>query len=143
MSPRGLEHGAAYRRRRPETTALHRAVRRHMSTFLDRVSEAPGEPDLPAHVRGELERYLRCGLLSEGFVRVYCATCKAARWVDRLLLPVSWRQWVLTVPFELRLLAKRNGSPAVENALSVSFSRKTSKVRIRTCPSFRPMLTVA
>ena len=100
-----------------------------MSTFLDRVSEAPGEPDLPGHVRGELERYLRCGLLSEGFVRVYCATCKddllvafsckgrgicpsctgrrmadtAARWVDRLLPPVSWRQWVLTVPFELRL----------------------------------------
>jgi hypothetical protein len=129
MSHRGPENGATYRRRRPETTALHQAVRRHMSTFLERISESAGELEFPPHVRGELERYLRCGLLSEGFVRVYCPTCKddllvafsckgrgvcpsctgrrmadtAARWVDRVLPEVSWRQWVLTVPFELRL----------------------------------------
>ncbi len=27
----------------------------------------------------------------------------AARWVDRLLPEVPWRQWVLTMPFPLRL----------------------------------------
>ena len=77
-----------------------------------------------AHVRGELERYLRSGLLSEGFVRVHCPTrkddllvafsCKgrwvcpsstdrrmadtAARWVDRVLPQVSFFHYELSAP---------------------------------------------
>ena len=116
-----------YSRRRPEGTALYGAVRLHMRAFLDGLDEESA--GLPAHVQRELESYLRCGILAHGFVRVWCPTCKddllvgfscqgrgicpscggrrmadtAARWVDRVLPGVPWRQWVLTVPFELRL----------------------------------------
>ena len=126
-SPSGSS--SPYRRRQPEQSELYRAVRDHMASFLAAVEDEDGDVTLPAHVRAELERYLRCGLLSHGFVRVWCSTCKedllvgfsckgrgvcpscagrrmadtAARWVDHVLPDVCWRQWVLTVPFELRL----------------------------------------
>ena len=118
-----------YHRRRPENTALFQAVRRHLREFLDVLDGEPESSGLPVHVRQELERYLRCGILAHGFVRVWCPHCKddllvgfscqgrgvcsscsgrrmadtAGRWVDRVLPGVPWRQWVLTVPFELRL----------------------------------------
>lgn len=118
-----------YRRRRPEERELHKAVREHMATFLELVDSDPSRGELPVHVRGELERFLRCGILAHGFVRVRCSTCEddllvafsckgrgicpscggrrmadtAARWVDRVLPEVPWRQWVLTVPSSLRL----------------------------------------
>ena len=90
--------------------------------------EERGGRDLPGHVRRELDGYLRCGILGYGFVRQYCRTCRddfvvafsckgrafcpscgvrrmvesAARWVDRLFPVVPFRQWVLSLPFELR-----------------------------------------
>ena len=33
-------------------------------------------PTLPAFVRAEFERYLRCGRLEHGFVRVKCTGCR-------------------------------------------------------------------
>ena len=45
-----------------------------MASFLAAVEDEDGDVTLPAHVRAELERYLRCGLLSHGFVRVWCST---------------------------------------------------------------------
>ena len=100
-----------------------------MATFLELVDADPSRGELPAHVRGELERFLKCGVLAHGFARVRCPVCKddllvafsckgrgvcpscggrrmadtAARWVDRVLPEVPWRQWVLTVPTPLRL----------------------------------------
>jgi hypothetical protein len=100
-----------------------------MATFLEMVDADPSGGGLPAHVRAEMERFLKCGILAHGFVRVRCSTCKddllvafsckgrgfcpscggrrmadtAARWVDRVLPDVPWRQWVLTVPVPLRL----------------------------------------
>ena len=47
-----------------------------MASFLAAVEDENGDVTLPAHVRAEFERYLRCGLLSHGFVRVWCSTCK-------------------------------------------------------------------
>jgi len=118
-----------YRRRQPEGRVLHAAVREHMETFLQLVDSDPSRGVLPAHVRAELERFLGCGILGRGFVRVRCSACQddllvalsckgrgicpscggrrmadtAARWVDRVLPEVPWRQWVLTVPPLLRL----------------------------------------
>ena len=95
-----------------------------MESFLELVDADPSGGGLPAHVRAEMERFLKCGILAHGFVRVRCSTCKddllvafsckgrgfcpscggrrmadtAARWVDRVLPDVPWRQWVLTVP---------------------------------------------
>ena len=113
-----------YYRRRPEETVLYEALRAHLATFLERCDESGSEATLPAHVRGEFERFLTCGILAHGFVRVRCPTCRddllvafscrgrgfcpscggrrmadtAARWGDRVLPRVPWRQWVLSLP---------------------------------------------
>jgi len=101
-------------------------VREHAAEFLQRLEE-DGE-DVPAHVRGELLRFLDCGILGNGFVRVWCERCKddllvafsckgrgvcpscggrrmadtAARWVEHVLPAVPYRQWVLSLPMVLR-----------------------------------------
>ncbi len=115
-----------YRRRRPETTELHAALRQHAAEFLQRL-EDEGE-EVPAHVRGELLRFLDWGVLGNGFVRVWCERCKddllvafsckgrgicpscggrrmadtAARWVEHVLPAVPYRQWVISLPTVLR-----------------------------------------
>src|SRR5262249_37269851 len=117
----------SYARREPEKTALHLVVREHLETFLATVREEHGK-DLPRYVEEELRRYLRCGILAHGFVRVACSTCgeemvvayackcrgacpscsarrmcgTAAHLVDHVLPDVPVRQWVLTAPFEVR-----------------------------------------
>ncbi|HJN74328.1 MAG TPA: transposase, partial [Myxococcota bacterium] len=117
-----------YRRRRPESGALHLILREHLETFLERVDEDPCSPGLASFVEAELRGYLRCGILAHGFARCRCATCKddilvafsckgrgicsscagrrmaegAARLVDEVLPRVPVRQWVLTLPYPLR-----------------------------------------
>ena len=65
----------AYARREPENTVLHRIVREHLETFLATVREERGK-SLPRYLEEELRRYLRCGILAHGFLRV--AGCAAA-----------------------------------------------------------------
>ena len=55
---------------------MYEALRRHAETFLADVAADPASSGLPAFVRGEAERFLKCGILAHGFVRVYCPTCK-------------------------------------------------------------------
>lgn len=88
---------------------------------------------LPAYVRQEFEGFLRCGRLDHGFLRVraedckheclvafsckrrvFCPSCSARRiaesatlLVDEVLLAVPLRQWVLSFPYQLRLLLAR------------------------------------
>ena len=64
----------SYARREPEKSALHLIVREHLETFLATVREERGK-DLPRYVEEELRRYLRCGILAHGFLRVVCRTC--------------------------------------------------------------------
>jgi hypothetical protein len=116
-----------YARREPEKTALHLVVREHLETFLATVREERGK-ELPRYVEEELRRYLRCGILAHGFLRVVCRTCRkeflvansckcrgacpsccarrmcgtAAHLVDHVLPNVPVRQWVLTAPHEVR-----------------------------------------
>jgi hypothetical protein len=85
---------------------------------------------LPRYVQEEFEAYLKCGRLEEGFLRVRCEQCHAeklvafsckgrgfcpscggrrmcetaALLVDEILPRKRVRQWVLSVPFALRLL---------------------------------------
>jgi len=120
----------AYRPRRPTETVLYEVVRRHLETFLAYARETYAAP-LPRYVEEELRGYLRCGVFAYGFVRCHCDTCGhdllvafschgrsicpsccgrrmanvAAHLVDRVLPAVPIRQWVLTLPFELRALA--------------------------------------
>jgi len=83
---------------------------------------------LPPFVRRELEGYLDCGLLCRGFARLKCESCAeqhlvafackgrgicpscmgrrmcqtAANLVEHVLPPVPLRQWVFTMPHQLR-----------------------------------------
>jgi hypothetical protein len=65
-----------YRRRRPETTSLHRIVRENLESYLALASETdPMGEGVPAHVENEFRSYLRCGILAHGFARARCSGC--------------------------------------------------------------------
>lgn len=128
-----------YVRHEPESSVLYQVVQAWLETFLAIASEAYLRP-LPRHVVEEFEKYLRCGILAWGFARAYCRSCgasmlvafscklrgvwpscgarrasqTAANLVDRILPRVPLRQWVLSVPYELRLPMAR--SPALLSA---------------------------
>jgi len=119
----------SYKRREPEKTVLYRVVQNHLATFLARAEERGRT--IPWFVKRELERFLDCGILSRGFVRVWCESCRfeylvalsckgrgwcascggrrmtetAAHLVDRVFpnkVPV--RQWVLSLPIRFRYM---------------------------------------
>jgi hypothetical protein len=119
-----------HQQRRPENTALYRVIQQHLKSFLEHAYESSGKR-LPKYVENEFRRYLECGLHAHGFARAVCETCgdelllpfscklrgicpscntrrmsnTGAHLVDHVIAPdVTLRQWVLTVPFELRLL---------------------------------------
>ena len=71
-----------YVRRKPESTVLHEVVREHLETFLAQARE--DGRGLPRHVENEFRRYIPCGQLSEGFIRVVCRSCG-----DELLVAFS------------------------------------------------------
>jgi hypothetical protein len=63
--PSSGTHTQPYRRRRPETTTLHRIVREHLETYLAQAEEAdPMGDGVPTHVENEFRSYLRCGITS-------------------------------------------------------------------------------
>jgi putative transposase/transposase-like zinc-binding protein len=119
----------AYLPRRPTETVLYDLVRTHLETFLA-YARANYEGGLPRYVEQELRAYLACGDFSRGFARAHCDTCghdlliafscgsrsicpsctgrrmanRAAFLVDRVLPDVPLRQYVLTMPYELRKL---------------------------------------
>ena len=112
--------------RAPEAGVLHRTLRTELETFLAHARERGRS--VPRFVERELRAYLECGLPSHGFVRVRCSECglerlvvfsckgrgfcpscggrrmaeTAAHLVDHVLPEVPVRQWVLSLPFELR-----------------------------------------
>jgi hypothetical protein len=124
---------------------LHRVVREHWSSFLRQVDRTYARP-LPRYVVREFEGYLACGDLTRGFVRAKCKRCgleravpfsckgrgicpscagrrmadTAARLVDSVLPDLPLRQWVLSLPYDLRLLAALR--PDVLTAVSRIFA---------------------
>ncbi len=124
--------GGRYERHKPEDTVLYRIVAEHLETFLAEAREKH-ERGLPDYVEKELREYLRCGILAHGFLRARCRSCgknmlvalsckrrgvcpscnarrmcgTAAHLTMHVIPDVPVRQWVLSVPFELRLLLTR------------------------------------
>jgi hypothetical protein len=120
----------AYRPRRPTETVLYGLVREHLASFLAHARESH-DGGVPCYVEAELRACLKCGVFSEGFTRCHCDACGhhllvafsckgrsvcpsccgrrmanvAAHLVDRVLPDVPVRQFVLSLPFELRRLA--------------------------------------
>jgi len=117
-----------YERHRPEQTLLYQIIKRHYPAFQSPMA-MQGRP-LPRYIQQEFEDYLKCGLLEHGFLRVRCESChheklvafsckrrgfcpscgarrmvdSAALLVDEVLPKQAMRQWVLSVPFQLRFL---------------------------------------
>jgi len=127
--------------REPHATVLYRLVKEHGDEFLRHARESYDGP-LPRYVEDELRGYLRCGDFTRGFVHLRCHRCEhdllvpfscknrglcpscagrrmaaqAAHLVDRILPAVPIRQFVLSFPFELSLLAATK--PEVLRALA-------------------------
>ena len=116
----------AYVPRNPEGTVLYGVVAGHLETFLAR--QRNRDRVVPRFVERELRRFLDCGVLARGFLRVHCDACgldrlvpysckgrsfcpscggrrvadTAAHLVDCVFPEVPVRQWVLSVPYALR-----------------------------------------
>jgi hypothetical protein len=124
VNARGEEEG--YDGRRPEESVLYGIVQAELETCLAR-ARARGRP-VPRFVEREFCAYLECGVLAHGFLRLRCDECgydrlvpfsckgrfcpscagrrmadAAAHLVDRVLPEVPVRQWVLALPFPLRM----------------------------------------
>jgi hypothetical protein len=126
------DSAGVYIRHRPETTLLYQVVREYWPEFQAEL--ASHGKYLPAYVTKEFDEYLKCGRLEHGFLRVrcdschdeklvafsckkrgFCPSCGARRMADSAALLVDdilpfqpMRQWVLSVPFPLRLLFASN-----------------------------------
>jgi len=149
----------AFRPRRPTEAVLYAIVREHLETFLAYATETYESP-LPHYVEQEFRGYLRCGVFAHGFIRAHCDTCghdllvafsckgrgvcpscagrrmanTAAHMVDRVLPATPVRQWVLSLPYELRMLAAFRAD--VLSALSRIFVEAVFS-RYRTCARAR------
>lgn len=137
---------------------LHRIVPMGVAALRRALEEA--DRDLPGFVWRELERYTSCGDLNRGFAwlvcddcdhhrlvpfsckgRAFCPACTgrrmaetAARWCDELLPVVSYRQWVLTLPWGRRkLLAYRPelARAVLQRALDQLFDWARTRARER------------
>ncbi len=117
---------AIYQRHTPESTALYQTVACVWPGL--RAEYAASDAPIAGHVETEFERYLRCGILQYGFVKLkctaceqtrllgfsckrrgFCASCGARRMeqtalrLEREVWPVAnARQFVLTFPHQVR-----------------------------------------
>ena len=115
-----------YSPRRAEQSVLYQVVRDQIENFVARAHEAGRV--VPRFVERELRRYLECGILAHGFVRLSCTECRidrlvpfsckgrgfcpscggrrmaetAAFLIEHVIPTVPVRQWVLSVPVALR-----------------------------------------
>lgn len=144
---------AGYQPRDVRSGVLHKAVTRHLETFL---AGAGGYEDgaslgMPAHVERELRGYLKCGVLAYGFARVRCGDCGhellvgfsckrrgfcpsctarrasdcAAHLADHVLPRAPVRQWVLSFPRRVRWHLARN--PKLLTKVIRIFQRELAK----------------
>jgi len=126
------EKSFTYQRRRPELTPCYRILQEELDTFLaDR--QAEGRP-VPNYVVEEFEAYLKCGILSHGFLRLQCESCQeekivafsckkrgfcpsccakrmveaSTHLVENVLPVVSYRQFVVSFPIPMRYWLQAN-----------------------------------
>ena len=70
---------AGYARHRLETTLLYQLVEQHYPAF--REMRATAGRSLPDYIEEEIDAYLKCGRLEEGFLRLRCEHCHAEKLV--------------------------------------------------------------
>jgi len=149
-----LAPAAAYVPRRPHETVLYSIVRDHLATFLAHTERTYAAP-LPKYVVDAFDHYLGCGDLAGGFLRCHCEGCghdvlvafsckqrglcpscgarrmcnEAVQIVDRVFPNVPIRQWVLSLPWELRGLAAMK--PGVIGAMDGIFAQEIARLTKR------------
>ena len=113
---------------------LYQLFEEHWEGFVEHTEEQ-GRP-LPAFVKREVEAYRRCGILEHGLLRVGCPACGFERLVafsckkrgicpsclgrrmtdtachlrERVIPAEPLRQWVCSLPWELRLRVGYDGT---------------------------------
>ncbi len=123
-----------YARRQPEHTVLHRVVTARWGAAQELCRDASDGAALPDFIVNAVQRYLGCGDLKRGMVRIHChgcgqdlfvaVSCKvrgmcpscdgkrmtemSSHLVDSVLPAVPMRQWVLSLPYDLRYLLAWN-----------------------------------
>jgi ribosomal protein S27E len=137
-----------YERRQPEKSVLHRVVRENIETlFAEAEQRSEHGFGYPEYVKREFRRYLDCGCLARGFVRVKCKNCgfehlvahscksraicnscmgrrmadSAAHLVDHVLPIAPYRLWTLSLPKRIRLQVIRD--PHLLSAVLAVFLR--------------------
>ena len=119
-----------YRPREPSSQVLFQVLAEGVDDFLERVDIESGGRGLPSFVVDELRGYLTCGDLRGGFARFACRSCgyerllpfsckgrgicgsclarraaeRSAYLIDEVLPVVPIRQWVLSLPLNLRYM---------------------------------------
>ena len=128
MEQKPWAKGVRYQRHCPEQTLLYQIVERYYPELSELMARQGKR--LPKYIEQEFEDFLKCGRLEYGFLRLSCDTCKqerllafsckrrgfcpscgarrmaesAALLVDEVLPQRAMRQWVLSVPYQLRFL---------------------------------------
>jgi len=157
-------------RRDPSRSVLSRVLREHLESFLARFTDEHGGRRLPAYVERELRSAAGCGDLARGFARVRCPSCAldllvafsckgrgfcpscggrrmaelAAHLVDGVLPDVPMRQWVLSMPWALRVhLASdpelcRAVATAFMSAVFASYRRRAAAQGLFSSPRTHP-----
>jgi hypothetical protein len=129
-------------------------VREHLATVLAHTERSYAAP-LPKYVVDTFDGYLACRDLAAGFLRCHCEGCghdvlvafsckhrslcpswgtrrmssEAVQVVDRVLPNVPVRQWVVSLPWELRVLAA--SKPAVLGAMDRIFAEEIERLTKR------------
>jgi hypothetical protein len=124
-SREGASRADGYARRQPELTVLHRTLSAHWPAFVEQSEQLGG---LPKFVMREVQAYLDCGILERGCAALECMRCgksllvafsckcrgfcpsccgrrmndAALHLVQRVIPEVPVRQWVCTLPWQLR-----------------------------------------
>lgn len=115
-----------YTRREPRNSVLYQTLAAHVDNYFAEFSSQAQH--VPKFVEAEFEAFLKCGILYHGFVRVGCGECRSERLValsckkrgfcsscaarrqaelteylvEKVFVDVPVRQFVLSIPFELR-----------------------------------------
>ena len=79
-APEQATSPSGYLPRRPETTPLHGAVRRHLEIWLAQARAR--ERTVPEFVEREFREFLDCGIAANGFLRLHCDGCGLDRVVS-------------------------------------------------------------
>lgn len=135
LGARGTAQRKRHVRHEPEKSVLYEVVIGKLETFPAYARETY-ERAIPRYVERELRRFLDCGILERGFVRAFCGDCgasivdafsckcrgscpscgarrmnqTAANLVDLVLPDQPVRQWVVSLPWDLRLPVARDSA---------------------------------